>query len=335
MKRSYIVVLAFVFALALAACGGNASSGTSQPESTAVPAPATPAPTEQPASDGSPTAQQKAEGWVIAPRTDLEITGSLADYTAPANGALDNQAGLSFFEQDGKTGVIDQKGKIVIPASEDVHWCAECGITNADESKIFNAFGEVVGQGGHGVTDAQILFDTVSGQLYLQSADTLYPFAEYMASVQPYVARRAAVALLEDGTDAEYYVEDGQTGEVQPASCQLQEGYVLIASDTGRQLNGQVYEDIQAYAGGLFAVCQNGLWGYVDMEGTAAIPCQYQAALPFYNSLAAVQDQSGLWGYINLAGTPKTEFAYLAASTAVDGKAWVKTSEGWGVMTIS
>ena len=46
MKRSYIVVLAFVFALALAACGGNASSGTSQPESTAVPAPATPAPTE-------------------------------------------------------------------------------------------------------------------------------------------------------------------------------------------------------------------------------------------------------------------------------------------------
>ena len=79
------------------------------------------------------------------------------------------------------------------------------------------------------------------------------------------------------------------------------EGYVLVQPSTGKQV-GPVCEAIDRYSDGLYAVQQNGLWGYLDIDGTQEIPCQYQQARPFCSNLAAVQNTDGLWGVYQPGG---------------------------------
>ena len=103
------------------------------------------------------------------------------------------------------------------------------------------------------------------------------------------------------------------TGQTEGRTVEWGEGYVLVQPSTGKQV-GPVCEAIDRYSDGLYAVQQNGLWGYLDIDGTQVIPCQYQQARPFCSNLAAVQNTDGLWGYISLAGTVKVPFQYLDAA---------------------
>ena len=152
MKKVLSLCLAAALALSLAACKNEPESYPVEvvgPERTSAPVP-----TADPEASASPQ-----PGWVVAPRTDIDIQKSLADYAKPQVTQLAQQDQLAFFLQNDKIGVIDLDGTVRISAEKDVHWCDVCGITNSDESEIYEQDGTVVGSGGHGLASGTLYYD--------------------------------------------------------------------------------------------------------------------------------------------------------------------------------
>lgn len=63
---------------------------------------------------------------------------------------------------------------------------------------------------------------------------------------------------------------------------------------------------------GIVAVCENGKWGFVNLEGEEIIGFDYEGAKSFSNGLAAVYNGE-LWGFINLEGTMAIEYTFTDA----------------------
>ncbi len=333
-KRTISLALAACLALSLAACGNKADSEYEveiiAPERTSAPAPSS---SRAASSDVQPTATPQA-GFVVGPLTDMEITGSLADYSAPTMTDLKDREQLAFFTQNGKTGVIDLEGNIIVPAQADVHWCPVCGITNADESAIYNEKGEVVGQGGHGQFEAPIYYDAAAKALYLENMDTLVSWdAEMLDTLEPVIA--TVVTITPTTQEDPNWKGSFLNHESAPVIVGEAEGYMLFNPD-GTALTNDVYQEVQRASSGTFAVKKDGRWGYVnEATGEQLVDFQYLDARPFNGQQAAVKTETG-WGYISLTGRQKTRMDFLEAATASkDGTAWVKTAEGWGVIQLS
>lgn len=323
MKRFAILLLALCFCIALVSCGEKPTSDydidVKTPEQTSAPAPSA-------ATDATPSPTPQA-GWAVAPRKDIEIVSSLADESQASMHPVDNRANLAFFTQNGQTGVIDLQGKVVVPTSENVHWCDVCGITNQNEEKIFDSKGEVIGSGGHGGSGNYAVINSATGEVYFDSiVELIKATSDYVQTSDPYIAR---VVEFLAGDETSYIMEDGsfvKLGETQ--------GYRLIDAD-GVPLNSAVYQEVKPYSEGIFPVKFGGAWGFVDAyTGDELLPCKYQEALPFKSGIAAVKTETG-WGYVSLAGTEKTVMTFAGAITANDGKAWAKTADGWGVIILA
>lgn len=106
---------------------------------------------------------------------------------------------------------------------------------------------------------------------------------------------------------------------------------VLLLVD-GKQV-GDTYEDARPFAGGWAAVKKNGLWGYIDLEGTVQIDFQFDNARSFTMHLAAVQNGDN-WGYVGLDGDMVIDPIFLEAKAFSDGTAPVKTADGWQFITL-
>lgn len=106
---------------------------------------------------------------------------------------------------------------------------------------------------------------------------------------------------------------------------------VLLLVD-GEQVGGS-FEDARPFAGGWAAVKKDGLWGYIDREGTVRIDCQFDDARSFTMHLAAVQKGRN-WGYVGLNGTMVIEPSFLDAKPFEEGSAPIKTTDGWQFITL-
>ena len=326
MKRLLSLALAAALAVSLAACG--------EPESTSYPVEvvgpqrtSAPAPTESPEASATPQ-----PGWEVAPRTDIEITVSLADYEKPNVTQLTQQDQLALFTQNGQTGVVDLSGTVRIPAEKNVHWCSVCGITNADESEIYEQDGTVVGAGGHGLASGAIYYDTATKKVYAEDVGWLYALDELGATTnQPFIAQAVTITPIEGagGPDDLYISSTGipvTLGEVQ--------GQIIILPG-GEPLDGVVYEAVTSASEGLFATKMAGYWGFINATtGQQAVPFIYLEVRPFNEGLAAVKSETG-WGYVNTSGAEQTVMTFENAQSASGGKAWVKTADGWGVALLS
>lgn len=96
---------------------------------------------------------------------------------------------------------------------------------------------------------------------------------------------------------------------------------------------GEAYEDARPFAGGWAAVKKDGLWGFIDQEGTVRIDYQFEDALSFGQHLAAVK-VDGKWGYVSLKGEIAIEPSYLDAGSFSGGSAPVRTEAGWRFITL-
>lgn len=325
MKKVLSLCLAAALALSLAACKNEPESYPVEvvgPERISAPVP-----TADPEASASPQ-----PGWVVAPRTDIDIQKSLADYAKPQVTQLAQQDQLAFFLQNDKIGVIDLDGTVRIPAEKDVHWCDVCGITNSDESEIYEQDGTVVGSGGHGLASGTLYYDVNSKKVYAEDMGWLYSWEEINASTnQPFIADAVSITPKEGagGPDDTYISATGTPVDVSEA-----QGKIIIMPD-GAALDGVVYEDVTSASEGLFAAKMAGLWGFVNATtGQQAVPFVYEAVRPFNEGLAAVKTATG-WGYINTSGAEQTVMTFENAQSASGGKAWVKTADGWGVALLS
>lgn len=333
-KKWIAAALAVCLAVGFTACKKADSGYEVQeigPDKTSVPS------TVQSQTNAQPTATPKPQaGFVVGPLKNIEIVASLADYSAPTQTEmpLEEREKLAFFTRDGKTGVIDLEGNIVIPEEKDVHWCPVCGITNEGETEIYNAKGEVIGSGGHGQFETPIYYDTKTKALYLENMETLVSWnQDLLNTLEPVIATVVTITptTQEDSNWKGSFLND----ESAPVIVGESEGYMLFKPD-GTALSSQAYEEIQRASTGTFAVKKDGLWGYVNQEtGEEMIPCQYLDAHPFNGDRAAVKTETG-WGYISLTGRQKTSMEFLDAASAADqSTAWVKTDAGWGVIQLS
>ena len=194
MKKVLSLCLAAALALSLAACKNEPESYPVEvvgPERTSAPVP-----TADPEASASPQ-----PGWMVTPRTDIDIQKSLADYAKPQVTQLAQQDQLAFFLQNDKIGVIDLDGTVRIPAEKDVHWCGVCGITNSDESEIYEQDGTVVGSGGHGLASGTLLrfrFGSTLGRLRrrTQNPFDIFGIDRLLFEQQPFgFEQRIGVAL--------------------------------------------------------------------------------------------------------------------------------------------
>lgn len=335
IKQWLSILLVVCLAMAMTACGQKAKGDYDveviRPDHSSAPAPSKP--NKEDTSDAEPTATPQA-GYLVGPLDDIEITTSLADYSAPSNSELKNREQLAFFTQNGKTGVIDFEGNIVIPAEKNVHWCPVCGITNEGETEIYNEKGEVIGSGGHGATELGLYYDADKKSLYVEGEfGILQPWnANTLTTLEPMIV--SVVTISDTTQDDPNWKGYSLQQEDHPVSISDATGYMLFKPD-GTALNGEVYQEVQRASVGTFAVKKDGLWGYVNQEtGEQLVNFLYLDARPFCGDRAAVKTETG-WGYISLAGAKKTSMTFLKAASAYDGKAWVKTSDGWGVIKLS
>ena len=284
-----------------------------------------------------------AEGgiqWAVEPRQDLEIERSLADHAHMEK--LPNQSQLAFFGQAGGFGVIDLEGNILVPASENVRWCSLCGITNQDESKIFDDTGAVTGSGGHGGWMLDLCYDVEHKQLYRDEMDVLAP----VETVQNDAVQAVRCVTLVDIQDefSGWALDHWDSGRRVDTEWTGQWG--LLGRDGRLLCDGAQFDDVygvldprdgvplmaEPVKEGMVAVKQKGMWSFLWEDGRPG-PGPYEEVRPFEDGVAAVKTPEG-WGFIDRSGKALTPMNFLGAASASRGRAWVKTQDGWGVIVL-
>lgn len=331
MKKMSLFLAAALLVLSLAACGEKTES-LPEYEVTVQKPTQTSAPVSAPAS--SSALEENKQAWLVEPRTDIEIVESLASHASAQQVPGDWHRKLALFKKDGGIGVIDLAGNVIVAPSENVHWCPICGITNSDESKIFNEKGEVVGSGGHGAPDTKLLYDPDKKALYTSSYGMLSAVSpEQIADFGVLVADVVTIAKPEG--DAQGYAVVDQYGEETGEVLSVSEsrGKMVLKTD-GTPVDNVLYEDVKDAHEGAIAAKHDGKWGFLAEEtGEQLVPFNYNAVTPYHEGLAAVDTGDG-WTYISLTGTQRTDADFAGAATVQDGKAWVKTDKGWGVIQV-
>lgn len=96
--------------------------------------------------------------------------------------------------------------------------------------------------------------------------------------------------------------------------------YQFYNSDLTENINEFKCEDIDVLTDDGLVAYQgdNGLWGYVDLEGNIVIEPQYQQAKSFSNGLAAVC-MNNKWGYINKNNYLVIDYQYLSCGYCSGG----------------
>lgn len=327
-KTTAVLALVLALGLSLAACGDKPPEDygieVEGPKRTSAPAPS------QPASSGD--AQPEGIVWALEPRTDIEITRSLADYDPLSSGALPQQNRLAFFSQNGSTGAIDLSGNIVVPAAENVEWCPLCGIAGVADHRVFDSNGGVRTDTGHGGSMDPYVYDEASGQAFVQSYGYYTPWADRYDRSAGYVMTPVVrITRLEpEDFSFEFLLEQETEYPIEVAQTNT---FLLLNMATGQPVGGQRYTAYEQ-RGSLFTVQQNGLWGCVDGEGGQVLACTYLELRPFVDGVAAARTDTG-WGFVDMDGRPYTAMDFLGAASAFEGRAWVKTEEGWGVIELA
>lgn len=329
LKTTAALALVLALGLSLAACGDKPPEDygieVEGPKRTSAPAPSQPA-------SSSGDAQPEGIVWALEPRTDIEITRSLADYDPLSSGALPQQNRLAFFSQNGSIGAIDLSGNIVVPAAENVEWCPLCGIAGAADHRVFDGNGGVRTDTGHGGAQEPYVYDEASGQAYANSYGNYTPWAERYEATSGYgMVPVVRITRLGEDDFGFSFVQEG--GAEYPVEVEETGSFLLLNKTTGQPVSGQRYTAYEQ-RGSLFTVQQNGLWGCVDAEGNQVLACTYLELRPFVDGVAAARTDTG-WGFVDMSGRPYTAMDFLGAASAFEGRAWVKTEEGWGVIELA
>lgn len=91
------------------------------------------------------------------------------------------------------------------------------------------------------------------------------------------------------------------------------------------------FENAEGFSEGLAAVYQNGRWGFIDLQGKLVIPYQFEGVGWFSEGLAAVS-QNGRWGFIDPQGKLVIPYQFEEVWNFSNGLAMVSRNDKWGVI---
>lgn len=112
------------------------------------------------------------------------------------------------------------------------------------------------------------------------------------------------------------------------------EEWFLINTE-GERVGQDTYDAMKAFEGqGFCAVCKNDRWGYINAEGTLVIDYQYHDAKSFTNGFAPVQS-NGLWGFIDSSNLLMIDYDFSDANHMTNnGVAAVAHGDSWTLIEL-
>jgi hypothetical protein len=235
----------------------------------------------------------------------------------------DFRGGYAVYELDGKKGLLDTDGDVVVEAVYD-----EIEYNGTDKDSIAVSDGGdcfLINQNGYRTNKADVEYESfgiLSQKRVLAEKNGKYGYLDEKLNEKidfiyddgtAFLNDVAAVrqgekwALIDKNGEAltEYLYDDvavNSTGYVSVNEViWVRQGSTWSLINTkGEAVGTDTYEDVKAFESGQYcAVCKDGKWGFADTSGTLVIDCSYEDAKSFTNGLAPVE-KSGLWGYVDL-----------------------------------
>ena len=292
-----------------------------------------------------------AYSWIMQPSIDADniivFDGSQVDPDNEKNPAYKNYAVIY---NNGKYGLIDYKGNIVVDAEYDDYftcWCGEIVLMNTidekngeyeyctidEKNQINESFSF------HKNNAPKYYWDTDKEKVYYQNSNEDYAY-EYTG--------KKAVAVTEAAVTTDDY------GNLQVS---VAEGALCGLAKKGELLTGLEYVDYYAPAyKGAGSTCiafknTQGKWGYLDSDGAVIIDFKMDGDMTTYNG-RLIDDESkshpylfngdyvpvsegGFWGYYDLEGNCVVNTGEFGQARPVqNGRAWVRQNDMWGIIQL-
>lgn len=300
-------------------------------------------------SDGNTKSGGYEWEWVVQPEIEADNVYYLAPYPdmQHALNTLSKQADNSsaVIEKDGQLGIIDINGNMLtdIAYKEMANFGTNYKMisTVPQYSDLFGGDWDI-----YWLTQDGVRADVDNGSL------NFFMYYYYQGS------RQRAGSGMEETTEV-IPVQESQSYIDFPTGDFLREldnsKYAL--DNNGSLMTDFIYDECGSLSDGLFAVCQDGKWGYVDEQGNIVIPVEYDASwkqYPIFNmstsrSSNEVKDYcyAASDGYVVLCSGEEWEIRDTSGNSVIpggefeairpvfDGRCWVKKDGKWGVIQVN
>ena len=293
--------------------------------------------------------QKQAYRWLIEPTINadniISFDGSQVDPNNEKNTAYAN---YSVIRQNGKYGIIDYSGNMVVPAEYDDYytcWCGEVTLFNIINEKndeyeycSIDSSNQVVYYAAeHHDSSPKYYWNSNEEKIYVKDADE--------EQGEEYTGKKAVVVCEADGKKS-----DNGFYDISPVSEPL---YGLAKKD--KLILDMQYTDFYApaYKGaGLTCIAfenDDGMWGYVGSDGKTIIDFKCDGDMSAYCG-RVIDDEMAVhpylftddylpvsidssYGYYDIDGNCIVKPGeFDQARPAHNGKAWVMKSGKWGVI---
>ena len=270
--------------------------------------------------------------WVVVPSIDAQAIEPLvrADYNESTRHYDISYADCFKIKQNGKYGIIDYNGKIVIKPKYD----SIVAIRNSSDfiATSKDSDGETVqtyiNYNDFSVESSYRKYNTLRYEYLWNATDNSAVFVQndngeiYKDDLK--AALPESVRGVKD-VDGEYVV-DGTYGL-----------YI-----NGKNIMGMIYSGAGCFSNGMAAFKSNGVWGYIDSNGKTVLPFGYDAVKGYsafggedtpyesYDGYVTVT-KDGKFGVFTNEGKAVTDMSYEGATPVVGGRAYILKDGKWGL----
>jgi len=206
--------------------------------------------------------------------------------------AYNNKGEKASFSYDGKMGIIDSLGKVIIEAKydfilnvfEDDGFQYHMAVLNKKDI-VLNANGDII---------IPPIFDDITPSIngfFKVKKNGRYTFIDTMG-----------LQMSSWFKDTKYF-----RSKLAPVKVKNKWGFI---NTLGELYIKPKYSKVTVFSEtGQAAVKTNGKWGFIDVNNQLVIPCVYDKVRFFWNELCAVK-KNGKWGFINTNGQTIIPFNY-------------------------
>lgn len=223
----------------------------------------------------------------------------------------------SVTDSEGKTGLINPKGEIIVPFKYDSIDSFFNGLAkvcvNLYDTKYYNKYESIYG------------FVNVTGGVVIP---LIYEKAEPFIFENTLVKKSGKFTFINTNgievSNFRYDMVDSFSNGIYRVGLndlgQMRFGFV---DKNGYQISRIIFEDALPYSEGLAAIKFSGKWSYIDINGNIISEFCFDEAKSFTHGLAPVK-KGCKWGYINKMGNIKIEYKFETATSFDEGvEAWV------------
>lgn len=270
--------------------------------------------------------------WVVVPSIDAQAIEPLvrADYNESTRHYDISYADCFKIKQNGKYGIIDYNGKIVIKPKYD-------SIVAIRNSSDFVA----TGKDSDGETvQTYINYNDFSVESSYKKYNTLR--YEYLWNATD----NSAVFVQND--NGEIYKDDLKAALPESVRGVKDVDGEYVGDGTyglyinGKNIMGMIYSGAGCFSNGMAAFKSNGVWGYIDSNGKTVLPFGYDAVKGYsafggedtpyesYDGYVTVT-KDGKFGVFTNEGKAVTDMSYEGATPVVGGRAYILKDGKWGL----